>query len=109
LLGGEGLARLAALNHSAALALEARLAAAGIRVLSPGYVNEFAVHLGDETDAASVVDRLAGRGILGGVPASRFYPQYPELRPVLLLAATETNTEEDMDLLVAALTEEIRR
>ena len=44
-------------------------------------------------------------GILGGVPASRFYPTYPELENVLLLSATETNTEADMDALVAALKE----
>ncbi len=109
LLGGDGLARLAALNHAAALALEARLRAKGIRVLSPSYVNEFAVHLGDGADAAAIIDRLAARGILGGVPASRFYPDYPELRPVLILAATETNTEEDMDALAGALAEEAGR
>jgi len=54
-----------------------------------------------------VVDALADKGILGGVPASRFYPDWPELRPILLLAATETNTEADMDALVAALEEVI--
>ena len=45
------------------------------------------------------------RGILAGVPASRFYPTWPELAPVLILAATETNTDEDMDRLVAGLQE----
>jgi len=106
LLGETGLARLAELNHAKAVRLETKLKRLkGARVVSQSYFNEFALHLGDEADAARVVDTLAGRGILAGVPASRFYPDYPELAPVLLLAATETNTEADIDSLVAALEE----
>ena len=41
----------------------------------------------------------------GGVPASRFYPTYPELANLLLVTATETNTDADMDALTAALKE----
>jgi len=52
-----------------------------------------------------VVERLAEKRILAGVPASRFYPEYPELFSVLLVAATETATEADMDALVAGLKE----
>ncbi len=74
-------------------------------MLSQSYFNEFALYLGDGKDAAAVIDALADRGILGGVPASRFYPDWPELHPVLILAATETNTESDMDALASALTE----
>jgi glycine dehydrogenase subunit 1 len=106
LLGEGGLVRLAELNHAAAVALESRLKGLkGVKVLSKSYFNEFAVHLGDDADAARVVDALAGRGILAGVPASRFYPDYPELAPVLILAATETNTAADMDALANALAE----
>ena len=106
MLGGSGLARLAELNHANAVRLERKLAAVkGIRMLSQSYYNEFAVHLGDDAKAAEVVDRLADRGILAGVPASRFWPSWPELAPVLILAATETNTEDDMDRLVAGLKE----
>ncbi len=106
LLGESGLARLAQLNHAAAVALEQRLRGVkGVRVLAPSYFNEFAVHLGEDVDAAQVVDTLAARGILAGVPASRFYPDYPELAPVLILAATETNTGADMDALANALAE----
>jgi len=106
LLGETGLTRLAELNHAHAVQLETRLRRVkGLRVLGNAYFNEFAVYLGDDQDSAAVVDALADRGILGGVPASRFYPEWPELRPLLLLAATETNTESDMDALVAALNE----
>ena len=106
LLGGSGFARLAELNHAAAVRLESKLARMrGVRVLATSYFNEFAIHLGDGADAARVVERLAAKGVLGGVPASRFYPSYPELAPVLILAATETNTESEMDTLAAALEE----
>jgi glycine dehydrogenase subunit 1 len=109
LLGESGLARLAALNHANAVLLETRLRRVpGLRVLADSYFNEFAVHLGDDADAAQAVERLAAKGILGGVPASRFYPSYPELRPVLLVAATETNTEAEMDRFAASLAEVLR-
>jgi glycine dehydrogenase subunit 1 len=104
LLGGEGFAKLARINHHQAVSLETKLARLkSVRVLSQSYFNEFAVHLGDGMDAADVVEALAAQGILAGVPASRLYPEYVELRPVLLVAATETATAQDMDRLVDGL------
>jgi glycine dehydrogenase subunit 1 len=106
LLGETGFSHLARLNHAQAVKLETRLKRVnGIRVLSETYFNEFAVSFEDGVDAAEVVEKLAAKGILAGVPASRFYPGWPELRPVLVLAATETNTDEDMDALASALEE----
>ena len=106
MLGGSGFAKLAELNHATATRLEQKLTKlAGVKVLPQSYYNEFALHLGDDVNAAEVVDQLADQGILAGVPASRFYPTWPELAPVLILAATETNTEDDMDRLVAGLKE----
>lgn len=106
LLGETGLTRLARLNHGAAQRLERALhRVKGVKVINQTYFNEFALYLGDDVDAARVVDALADRGILGGVPASRFFPHWPELRPIVLLAATETNTDDDMEALVSALSE----
>jgi glycine dehydrogenase subunit 1 len=106
LLGETGLGRLAHLNHAHAVQLEGKLRSVkGLKLLSSTYFNEFAVSLPEECDATDVVEALAAKGILAGVPASRFYPGWPELRPVLLLAATETNCEADMDALVSALNE----
>jgi glycine dehydrogenase subunit 1 len=106
LLGETGLTRLAEINHANAVRLEQKLKRIkGARVLCRSYFNEFALYLGDDADAAQLVDRLAGLGVLGGVPASRFYPDYEELKPVLILAATETNTESDMDALISAIEE----
>jgi glycine dehydrogenase subunit 1 len=39
---------------------------------------------------------------------SRFYPTYPELADLLTIAATETNTEAEMDAFAAALKEAVR-
>ncbi|HIJ39275.1 MAG TPA: aminomethyl-transferring glycine dehydrogenase subunit GcvPA [Rhodospirillaceae bacterium] len=106
LLGEEGLARLARLNHAGAVTLVEKIGQLkGVRILAPTFFNEFSVHLG--RPAAPVVEALARQGILAGVPASRFYPSYPELAEVLLLAATETNSESEMDLLVASLKEQL--
>ncbi|CCG09042.1 aminomethyl-transferring glycine dehydrogenase subunit GcvPA [Pararhodospirillum photometricum] len=107
LLGSEGLARLARINHQRALGLVRRLEKIpGVRVLPQAFFNEVAVLL--PQDAGPVVRRLAQGGILAGVPGERLWPTYPELAPVLLIAATETNTDADLDALAAALTEALR-
>ena len=104
LLGEAGFRRLARLNHARAVMLAEKLAAIkGLRILTPTFFNEFSVQL--PCPAAPVVEALAARGILGGVAASRFYPSYPELAEVLLLAATETNSDAEIDALAAALRE----
>jgi glycine dehydrogenase subunit 1 len=41
--------------------------------------------------------------VLAGVPVSRLYPDNDDLSDLLLIAATETNTEADMDALCAGL------
>jgi len=106
LLGEEGFTKLAKLNHAKAVTLAEKLAQVkGVKILPQAFFNEFAVVL--PKPAAEVVEALAAKGILGGVPLSRFYPQYPELAEVLLLAATETNSEADMDALVDALKEQL--
>ena len=104
LLGEAGFTRLARLNHAAAVRLAERLAAVkGVEVVNDSFFNEFTVRL--PKPAAAVVDALAERGILSGVPASRLYPNDPALANLLLLAATETTTDADMDSLIAALKE----
>jgi len=104
LLGEAGFRRLAELNHANAVSLAEQLEAIrGVKVLPSAFFNEFAVTL--PKPAAGVVAKLAERRILGGVPASRFYPSYPELENVLLLTATEMNTAADIDALTGALKE----
>jgi glycine dehydrogenase subunit 1 len=104
LLGEAGFTRLAQLNHAVAVGLVERLSAVkGVDVVNDTFFNEFTVRL--PKPAAPVVDALADRGILGGVPVSRLCPDEPGLANLLLLAATETNTDADIDALVGALKE----
>lgn len=104
LLGEEGFTRLAWLNHAKAAALAERLSSlAGIEIINSAFFNEFTLRL--PKPAAEVVEALAAKRILAGVPVSRFYPEARELGDLLLVAATEMNTDEEMDALAAALEE----
>jgi glycine dehydrogenase subunit 1 len=103
LLGEVGLRRLALLNHQAAKRLKAALEAIpGVEALTTRFFNEFAVRL--PKDAAGVVAALAGEDVLGGVPVSRLDPA-AGMDEVLLVAATETTTEDDIARFAAALRE----
>ncbi|MBW7837835.1 MAG: aminomethyl-transferring glycine dehydrogenase subunit GcvPA [Sphingomonadales bacterium] len=103
LLGEAGLRRLAALNHERACRLaEALSALPGVTVLNDTFFNEFTVRL--PRAASDVVEELAARGILGGVPVSRLLPGQA-FADLLLVAATETAGDEDQDAFVAALRE----
>jgi glycine cleavage system P protein (glycine dehydrogenase) subunit 1 len=103
LLGEAGLRGIAEINHAKARDLRDALAAVpGVEVLTPRFFNEFAVKL--PRPAAEVVETLAGEGVLGGVPYSRLDPA-AGLDDVLLVAATETNTTEDIAIFASALKE----
>jgi glycine dehydrogenase subunit 1 len=107
MLGEAGFTRLAALNHAAAAALAERLSAIpGVELVTGSFFNEFALRLAKP--AAEIVEALAARGILGGVPVSRLLPDRPELADLLLVAATETVSEDDMDALATALAEVLK-
>ena len=104
LLGEEGFRKLAALNHARAVQLADRLSSVrGVDVVTDAFFNEFAVRL--PRPAAGVVSELAAQRVLAGVPVSRLIPGDAGLADILLLAATETTGEDDMDALVAALGE----
>src|SRR4029077_14584003 len=100
--GEAGFTRLAALNHAKAVALAERLASVpGVRLGNDTFSTEFTVRL--RKPAAGVVERLARKKILAGVPASRLYPGKPTLKNLLLVAATETTTETDVAAFATAL------
>jgi glycine dehydrogenase subunit 1 len=107
LLGEHGLRRLAKLNHAKASGLADRLTRiAGVDLVTPHFFNEFTLAL--PVDGAAAIAALEKRGILGGVPASRLYPHAEDMHNHLIVAATETNTEEDMEAFAAALAEVTR-
>jgi glycine dehydrogenase subunit 1 len=102
LLGEAGLTRLAALNHAKAVMLADRLAAVpGVGIVNDTFFNEFTLRL--PKPAAAVVERLARKKILAGVPVSRLHPGKSALRNLLLVAATETTTEADIQSFATAL------
>jgi len=104
LLGEAGLRRLAMANHKAAVDLAGALGAIdGVTVLNARFFNEISVRL--PKPAAEVVEALAARDILAGVPASRLYPGRDDLADVLILAATETVQPGDIAALADALKE----
>jgi glycine dehydrogenase subunit 1 len=104
LLGEAGFTGLAGLNHEAAQRAAERLAAIdGVAVLNETYFNEFTLRL--PRPAEEVVDALAERGVLGGVPLSRLAPDNPALSDLMVVAATEMTTDEELDVLAGALQE----
>ena len=108
LLGGTGLARLAEINHGKAVQLaDALTAVEGVTVLNETFFNEFTIRV--DGRAAMLVDELAERSILGGVPVSRLDPQRDSLDDLVVVAATELTTDEDIQRLAAALGELLPR
>jgi glycine dehydrogenase subunit 1 len=104
LLGEAGVTRLARLNHAAAVRLAERVERLpGVRLLNRAFFNEFTLRL--PCPAAPVVELLAAEGILAGIPVSRLYPGRRELADLLLVAATETATEDDIERLEHGLRE----
>ena len=104
LLGEDGFTRLAALNHAKAVTLAERLSGVkGVTLVTSTFFNEFTLRL--SKPAADVVEALATKGILGGVPASRLSPSDRDLRDLLIVAATETNSDEDIEAFAVALEE----
>ena len=95
LLGERGMAELADLNHRTAVAAaEALEALDGVTLKTDVFFNEFTLELPKPAD--EVVEKLADAGVLGGIPASRLWPGDDRFRNLLIVAATETVTEEDI-------------
>jgi glycine dehydrogenase subunit 1 len=104
LLGEQGLRRTAKLCHLNACKLAESLSKLkGVEVLNKTFFNEFTLKLSKRAD--EVVEALAKKGILGGVPLSRLEPKRKDLENLLLVASTEINTDGDRAGFVSALKE----
>jgi glycine dehydrogenase subunit 1 len=104
LLGEAGLRRLARINHANAVKLADALGKVpGVKVLNDTFFNEFTIRV--PGNAAEVTEKLAAKGVLGGVPVSRLEPDRPELADLIVVASTEVNTDADCAAYVAALKE----
>jgi glycine dehydrogenase subunit 1 len=108
LLGEKGLRQLAKLNHGRAVQLADRLMQIkGVELVTPAFFNEFTLKL--PKPAIAVADALADRGVIAGVRALRLYPHEPQLDHHLIVAATETNTADDIDAYARALEQVLAR
>lgn len=104
LLGEKGLRDLAMLNHGQAVKAAEKLSAlSGVRLLNESFFNEFTLIF--EKDARDVTRTLADRNILAGVSLGRLYPGEDALAGGLVVAVTETTSDEDIDALCAGLKE----
>lgn len=106
LLGETGLKKLARLNHARAIKLADALAQVeGVEVLNKTFFNEMTVRL--RKPAADVVDRLAARNVIAGLPVSRLEPRDQSVADLMVLAATELTTDADIAALCDALGAEL--
>jgi glycine dehydrogenase subunit 1 len=104
LLGPEGLRRVAVESHAKTRALTA--AAEGIRGVEAVFTapNFHEVVLRLPVPASSVLEGMRQEGILAGVDLSAWFP---ELSDCLLVCATETKTDEDIQTYVQSLREHV--
>jgi glycine dehydrogenase subunit 1 len=104
LLGEKGLTGTARVNHARAIRAAERLAQVpGVGLVNDSFFNEFTLRL--SKDARPVVRAMAEKGILGGVSLGRLYPGAGALEKGLVVAVTETNTKDDVEMLADALGE----
>jgi glycine dehydrogenase subunit 1 len=98
-MGPQGLAQVASHSWKNTHALAQRLEQAGFSLRFDGdFFHEIAIDLG--RPAQLVVEAMADHGVLAGYALGK---DYPELENILLICATETKTEEDLDQYVSAL------
>ena len=77
-LGEKGLKQLARINHANAVALAEDLCAIpGVELVTETFFNEFTLRL--PKPGAEVIDALAQKQVLGGVPVSRLLPGEDDL------------------------------
>ena len=102
-VGATGLRAIAARNMANARALEQALEKVGCRrAFASPHFNEFT--LTAPVPAEELAQALKDRGILAGLPLSRYYPEYPN---ALVVCATELTTEADVAELASALAAEL--
>lgn len=101
LLGEAGLRTLASLNHEKACQLADALSEVdGVELITESFFNEFTLRL--NKPVKGVVDTMLKKNVLGGLHASRLMKGQDDL---LIVCATETNSDADINAFVDALTE----
>jgi glycine dehydrogenase subunit 1 len=107
LLGEKGLRQLASLNHARACEVAHRLCAIpGISLVNDSFFNEFTLKL--PVEARPAVHAMVERNVLGGVSLGRLYPGVERLQNGLVVAVTETVTDQNIDAFEASMKEAVR-
>ena len=107
LLGEKGLRQLASLNHARACEVAERLSAIpAVELVNDSFFNEFTLKL--PVEARPAVHAMVEKGVLGGVSLGRLYPGVDALGNGLVVAVTETVTDEDIAAFEAALKEVVQ-
>lgn len=106
LLGPEGLKQVAKLSHARTMQLTQKLLTIpGVEsVFANPYFHESVLRL--PVDAKSALIEMANQGIQAGFALEDYYP---ELKNCILICATETKTEADLDLYQQTLVEVVQR
>src|SRR5271166_2210361 len=103
LLGERGLIRLAQVNHANAVRLADLLCAVpGVSIVNTQVFNEFTLRT--PRPAAELIEALARRNVIGGLPVSRLSPD-ARLDDCLVVSSTEVNTDQDRALYAEVLAE----
>ena len=104
LLGESGIKKLAQINHENALILAEKLCAIpNVQLLNSYFFNEFTIKLPVPSD--KLVETFVENKILAGIPLSRYYPNNLDFSNLLLVAATELTSKDDIDIFVRSLKE----
>ena len=104
LLGEAGLRKLATVNHETACkAADALSAVGGVDLINTSFFNEFTLRLPKKAD--DVVETLVSKGVLAGVPGSRLWPDDAGAENLLIVAATERVTDDDIEKFAQSLGE----
>lgn len=95
---------MATLSHEAACdTADALSALPGVELLNKNFFNEFTLRL--NSNAEAIVEKLAAKNILAGVPGSRLWPEDETLHNLLIIATTEMTRPEHISALTQALRE----
>jgi glycine dehydrogenase subunit 1 len=101
LIGPEGLTRVAAQSMTSTRKLRERLEQiSGVRALFPQQPHFHEVALQLPRPASEIIERLAAQRIVAGVAIGE---EYPGLGDALLVCATETKTDDDIEQFAQAL------
>ena len=107
LLGEKGFKGLSRLNHQSALNLREKiLKISNIEFLNTNFFNEFTLSL--PINGETFIERMAEKRVLAGIPVSRLIKSNNKTDNLIVVASTETNTEEDINKYIEVANEVLK-